>query len=780
MRKTFLILLVNMIVLLFNLQADETSKNRTLSGKIRDHQTGEELVGANIFIHELKSGTITNTYGFYSLSVPEGKYKVTYSYIGYVTVEKSIDLHVNQILDIELVQKQSVLKEVVVTGKKSTENVTSTEMSVVKMDIKTIRQIPALMGEIDIIKAIQLLPGVQTTSEGSTGFSVRGGNPDQNLIQLDEATVYNASHLMGFFSVFNNDAIKDVKLYKGDIPASFGGRLSSLLDVRMNEGNTKRFEATGGIGTISSRLTLEGPIKKDKISYIISGRRTYADLFLMFSNRENLRNSSLYFYDLNSKINFILGSKDRLFISAYMGRDVFKNPDFKMDWGNQTVTMRMNHLFSQKLFSNFTLIRSKFDYGLGIPEGRAESFLWTSILNDYSVKADFGYYPNPKNTIKFGLSSAYHRLEPGSAKGLGTGSFFNEYRLPANNAMEHALYASNEQQFTTKISVKYGLRFSAFQNTGKGVVYNYDENYQSIDSSVYSGGKIFNTYYGLEPRFAVTYMIDSLSSVKAAYSRTVQYIHLASNSASGNPLDVWFPSSPNVKPQQGEQFSIGYFRNFMNNYIETSAEIYYKTNHNCIDFRDHAELLLNPKLEGELRFGSAYSYGLELYFKLQKEKFNGWISYTLSKSMRKIEEINEGNEYRSPYDKPHNISIVLNYLVNRRISLGANWVYATGAPVTFPTGRAIIGNKVVPVYSDRNAYRMPDYHRLDISLILKGKDKPGKRWKGEWNFSVYNAYGRKNAWVINFTEDPDNQDVMIAEKTYLFSVIPSITYNFHF
>lgn len=777
-----LVLLFITLIFLSSVPAfpDALGKNRTISGKIKDKHTGEELVGATIFIKELKSGAISNNYGFYSISVPPGNYHILYSFVGYQSDEKQINLTDNMTINVELSSKQQVLKEVEITGKRNAENVTNPEMSVVKIDIKTIRQIPALMGEVDIIKAIQLLPGVQTTSEGSTGFSVRGGNPDQNLIQLDEATVYNASHLMGFFSVFNNDAIKDVTLYKGDIPSSFGGRLSSLLDVRMKEGNTKKFVATGGIGTISSRLTLEGPLDNDKISYIISGRRTYADLFLKLSSDENLRDNSLYFYDLNSKINFTLNEKNRLFVSAYMGRDIFKNPDFKMSWGNQTITMRFNHLFSQKLFSNFTLVKSKFDYGLGIPEGSAESFKWTSVLDDYAGKADFGFYPNPENTIKFGISSTYHRFVPGSAVGLGTGSFFNEYKLPASNVLEHAVYAGNEQKITSMIIVKYGLRFSAFQNIGKGVIYNFDKNYQSIDSTVYPGGKIFHTYTGLEPRLAFNFVIDSTSSVKASYSRTIQYIHLASNSASGNPLDVWFPSSPNVRPQVGDQWSVGYFRNFLNNLLETSAEVYYKKNNHCIDFKDHAELLLNPKLEGELRFGKAYSYGLELYIRLQKERLNGWISYTLSKSMRKIPEINDGKEYRSPYDKPHNISIVVNYQIRKRLSLGANWVYATGAPVTFPTGRAVIGNKVVPVYSDRNAYRMPDYHRLDVSLTLQGRDKPCKRWKGEWNFSLYNAYGRKNAWAINFREDPNNPDVMYAEKTYLFSVIPSITYNFHF
>ncbi|MCX6273536.1 MAG: TonB-dependent receptor [Bacteroidetes bacterium] len=781
MKKIIPILILLVFLIDFHgFAGNPTVKSITVSGKITDKSTGEVLLGANVFVKELKSGTVTNPYGFYSISLPPGKYNFSYSYIGYEAYEKAIDLQSNITINIELAPKQQVLKEVVVTGKKTSENVDKNEMSVVKMDIRTIRQIPALMGEVDIIKAIQLLPGVQTTSEGSTGFSVRGGSPDQNLIQLDEATVYNASHLMGFFSVFNNDAIKDVKLYKGDIPPSYGGRLSSLLDVRMKEGNTKKFTATGGIGTISSRLTLEGPIDKDRVSYIISGRRTYADLFLRLSSNKDLRDNTLYFYDLNGKINFTVDENNRLFVSAYTGRDVFKNTDFKMSWGNKTATIRWNHLFSKRLFSNFTLIRSKFDYGLGIPAGRADSFKWTSILDDYSARVDFSFYPDPKNTVKFGLSTTYHQFSPGSAKGLGESSFFNEYNLPQSNALEHAVYAGNEQTLTHKLSVKYGLRLCMFQNIGRGVIYHFDKNYESIDSTVYSRGKVFHTYLDWEPRLAFTYLLDSTSSVKASYSRTVQYIHLASNSASGNPLDVWFPSSPNVQPQVGNQFSLGYFRNFLQNTLETSVEVYYKKNLHAIDFKDHAELLLNPKLEGELRFGTAESYGFELFVKIQKERFNGWVSYTLSSSTRKIPEINNGKAYRSPYDKPHNISIVMNYVISKRTSFGANWVFASGAPVTFPTGRAIIGNKVVPVYSDRNAYRMPTYHRLDLSITLKGKEKPGRKWQGEWNFSVYNAYARKNAWVINFVPDANDANTYYAEKTYLFSFIPAITYNFHF
>ncbi len=780
LHKFLLLILFFLIGTAVKLYPAEMPGKLTISGAIKDKKNGESLIGATVFVKELKTGTTSNLYGFYSISLQEGKYTIAYSYMGYFTVEQTITLTSNKTVNIDLEPKLEVLNEVVVTGQRKTENVSANEMSVVKMDIKTIRKIPSLMGEVDVIKAIQLLPGVQATSEGSSGFSVRGGSPDQNLILLDEATVYNASHLMGFFSVFNNDAIKDVKLYKGDIPPSAGGRLSSLLDVRMKDGNSKKRTGTGGIGTISSRLTLEGPLAKGKMSYVVSGRRTYADLFLRLSNKKELRDNTLYFYDLNTKVNYQIDENNRIFVSGYFGRDVFKNSDFQMAWGNTTTTLRWNHLFSKQLFSNFTLIRSKFDYSLGIPEGQAESFNWTSNLEDYSANADFGFYPNTTNTVKFGISSTYHKFVPGTAKGLGDNSFFTEYSVPNNNVLEHAVYASNEQQIGAIITVKYGLRYSLFQNIGSGILYNFDKEFNSIDSTVYSKGVIFNTFSGIEPRIGVTYSINEYSSVKANYSRTKQYIHLASNSTSGTPLDIWFPSSPNVKPQLADQFALGYFRNFNNNTIETSVEGYFKKNHNAIDFKDHAELLLNKKLEGELRFGTAESYGVEFFFKYQKDKLNGWVSYTLSKSTRKIEDINEGKRYPSSYDKPHNISVVLNYEYTKRISAGMNWVFASGSPVTFPTGRAIIGNKIVPVYSDRNAYRMPAYHRMDVSVTIKDKERSDRKWNGEWNFSVYNAYGRKNAWVINFVEDQDNPNTIYAEKTYLFSIVPSITYNFNF
>ena len=784
--KPLLILFFTLILLATNpLHAlpdpDETGGKRfTISGSIKDKQTGEELIGATIYIREIKTGTTTNVYGFYSISLNPGQYNILYSFVGYASVEKSIELKENQTLNIDLQTREQQLKEVVITGERPDENIRKPEMSVIKMDIKSINKIPALMGEVDIIKAIQMLPGVQSTSEGSSGFSVRGGSPDQNLILLDEAIVYNASHLLGFFSVFNNDAIKDVTLYKGDIPASSGGRLSSLLDIRMKDGNQKNFSAAGGISTISSRLTLEGPLDKDRTSFLVAGRRTYVDLFLPFAKNKDIRDNILYFYDFNAKINHRVNDRNRIFLSGYFGRDIFSNDFARMSLGNQTGTFRWNHLFSQKLFSNFTLIHSMYDYQLGTPEGNANSFLWKSKMQNQSVKGDFTWYANPNNTIRFGAAAIVHTFDPGIAKGTGDESLFTEYKLPLNYAIEYGLYLSNEQKVNDKLLIKYGVRLSAFQNIGRATVYNYDKDYNAIDSTIYSKGEIFNTWHALEPRLGANYMISTTQSVKASYSRTVQYVHLAQNSTAGTPLDLWFPSSPNVKPQKADQFAIGYFKNLKDNTIETSAEVYYKLMYDVIDFKDNAELLLNPKLEGELRIGKGRSYGLELMVKKNNGKLNGWISYTWSATRRKIEGINNGQSYQAPYEKPHNISVILNYEFTERSSLSANWVYATGAPVTFPTGRAVIGNVIVPIYSDRNAYRLPDYHRLDLSYTLKEKNKKNRKWQGEWNFSVYNAYGRKNAWAINFTQEQDNPLTTYAEKTYLFSIIPAITYNFKF
>ena len=758
----------------------EVQKNFTIGGYVRDNSSGETLIGVTVYCSEINTGVVTNTYGFYSLSLLPGKYRIRYSYMGFVLQEREVQLDKNLTIDINMQPEQKELGEVIISGKRTDENVRAPEMSIVKMDIKTIRKVPALLGEIDVIKVLQLLPGVQTASEGSTGFSVRGGNVDQNLIILDEATIHNASHLMGFFSVFNNDAVKDVTLYKGDIPAAYGGRLSSLLDVRMKDGNAKKLGVTGSIGTVSSKLTLEGPIIVDRTTFLFSGRRTYADLFLPLAKDEDVKNSKLYFYDLNLKLSHVINRNNRLYLSGYAGNDTFKNQFASIGFGNQTGSLRWNHLFSNRLFFNLSLIYSNYNYELGTPAGDANSFKWTSRMRDYSVRFDFTHYIAGNHTVRYGATSMYHEFFPGTANGLGSTSTLTEFILPAEYAFEHSIYAADEFKISDELTIKYGLRFAMFQNVGPGTYYSYDENYNPVDTINYRKGDLFNSYTSFEPRLTFTYLVNDVSSIKGSYSHTAQFLTLAQNSTAGTPLDIWFPATPNVKPQICDQIAAGYFRNFKQNMFEVSGELYYKKLSNVIDFRDHAQLLLNQFIEGEIRVGKGYSYGVETMVRKNTGRLTGWVSYTYSRSYRTIPEINNGNKYRAPYDKPHSVNIVANYEISKRITASATWVYATGLPVTFPTGRAVIGNAIIPIYSDRNAYRMPDYHRLDLSISLKGKEKTGKRWHGEWNLSVYNVYNRHNAWAINFTHDINNPNVTYAEKTYLFSVIPALTYNFKF
>lgn len=779
MKKTFLFtIFVFLSAMLFS------QKTYTISGYITD-ENGEELIGATVYISNLQIGGVTNEYGFYSITITEGEHELIYSYIGYQNHTEIINLTGNLKKNISLESTSEEIDEVTITAKRKDENVKAVQMSSVKLQSKEIKKIPALLGETDVIKALQLMPGIQAVGEGFSGFNVRGGSADQNLILLDEATVYNSSHLMGFFSIFNNDVIKEIQLYKGDIPAKYGGRLSSLLEVHMKEGNSKKLSGTGGIGTISSRLTVEAPIIKDKWSFVVSGRRSYADLFLLLSSDEEIRNNQLYFYDLNLKTNYKINDKNRIFVSGYFGRDVFEYSDlFGFDWGNSTGTIRWNHLFSDKLFSNFSFITSYYDYEMG-DQSSASGFKWSSDLNDYKVKADFTYFMNPRNKIKYGADVTFHYFNPGYARGTGDSTIYTDVQVPTSNALEYAAYLSNEHQLSDKLTINYGLRGTIFQNMGESTIYNFDENYNTIDSTVYDQWEIYNTFYGLEPRVSLRYITGKNSSVKASYSRTKQYLHLASNSTAGSPLDVWVPASPNIEPQIANQVSVGYFQNLFDNILETSVEVYYKKMNNQIDFADHAEILLNPELEGEMRIGEAWSYGAEFLIRKQVGKLTGWISYTLSKTERQIPEINDGDPYPASYDKPHDIAIVGSYDFNERINFSATWVYATGAAVTFPTGRFEYNNMIVPIYSDRNSYRMPDYHRLDVSLTIKGKTKKKdtdklKRVRSELNISIYNLYNRKNAWMITFSQDSDNPNSTQAEMVYLFPMIPSITYNFYF
>lgn len=749
-----------------------------ISGYLKDSSTGEALIGATIYIKGTNIGTSTNSYGFYSLNLPKGDYTVVFSYISYNNIEKEISLNKGIQIDIELQPESVQIGEVVIKRDKANANVVRPEMSVVKLEMKKIRQIPALMGEVDVIKAIQLLPGVVSAAEGSSGFSVRGGAIDHNLILLDEATVYNASHLLGFFSVFNNDAIKDVKLYKGDMPASMGGRLASVLDIRMKDGNSKQFGVTGGIGTLSSRLTLEGPIIKDKSSFMVSGRRTYLDLMFPFLSDEDMRDNKMYFYDLNAKVNYTINSNNRIFVSGYFGRDLFKNGMMGFGYGNRTFTTRWNHIFGNSLFMNLTLLRSNYNYFLGANSNDANAFQWDSEMKETTVKLDFTYNANSNNSIKFGVSSSLLSFSPGIVKGTNDESFIKRWEMPESYGLEHAIYISNEQK-VSKFIFKYGLRVSAFQNMGEAESLILDNNYKVIGKNSYKSGEIYHTYISPEPRLGITYLINDYSSVKTSYSHTVQYLQQASNSNAGSPLDVWFAASPNIKPQVADQWAIGYFRNFFDNSLETSAEIFYKKMDNLIDFKDFAQLLLNDEIEADIRAGKGHSYGFELYGRFAREKFDGWVSYTFSRTFRETPEVNLGNTYKASYDKPHNLSVVFSYNFNKRISLSANWQLSTSKAYSKPVARVEVEKNIIPLYSVRNDGRFPFYHRLDMSLTIKSKKNFNRRYQGEWNFSVINAYNRKNPWTIMFVQDKDDPNKTYAEMIY-FPIIPSVTYNLKF
>lgn len=747
----------------------------TISGYIKDASNGEELIGATVYISELQKGAMTNVYGFYSITVPEGNYTVQYSYIGFNPQEFSIILNESKSRNIELKLNSQQLEEVVIKAQKDDYNIRSTEMGVVKLSPNDISAVPVLFGEKDLLKTLQLMPGVKSSGEGSSGFNVRGGSADQNLILLDEATVYNASHLLGFFSVFNSDAIKDVQLIKGGGPAEYGGRLSSVLDIKMKEGNMKDYSVSGGLGLISSRLNIEGPIVEDKGSFIISGRRTYLDLFLGLSSDESMSNTQLYFYDLNLKANYRINDKNRIFLSGYFGKDVFGFDNMMgIDWGNATGTIRWNHLFNDRLFLNSSLIYSNYTYNINSDIGDNELAIKSGI-SDINLKEDFTYYINPQNTLKFGVNITHHTFIPGEVSGNDD---FNSYDQENDYAYESAVYISDEFSLSEKLKFEYGLRYSLFMVTGPGDIYTYDDNNNIIDTKTYKSNEIIETYRGFEPRFAANYTLNKTNSIKFAYSRNRQYLHLLSNSTSGTPMDAWIPSSNIVKPEIADQVSLGYFRNFLNNKIETSVEIYYKDMQNQLDYENGADLFLNPYIESQIVSGEGRSYGAEFLIKKNTGKFTGWLSYTYSKTEKRFDEVNDGSWYPTKYDKTHDISIVGMYQFNPKWNVSASWVYNTGNAVTFPSGKYEIEGQTVSYYTERNGYRMPDYHRLDIGATYTKQKKKGR--EASWNFSLYNAYGRENAYTIIFQESESDPNATEAVQLSLFKWIPSITYNFKF
>ncbi len=759
----------------------------TLSGYLKDKSNGEWLIGATVYIPQLKTGAISNSYGFYSISVPGGKYSVTFSFIGYQSQTPEIDLTQSKQLNIMLEEDARQIDEVVVTGEKKDRNVENLQMSMEKVQVKMLKQLPAFMGEVDVIKSITLLPGIQNGGEGSSGLYVRGGGPDENLMMLDEAPVYNASHLLGFFSVFNSDAIKDVQVFKGGIPAEYGGKASSVIDIRMKDGNSQQLGVSGGIGNISSRLTVEGPIIKDKWSFIVSGRRTYADYLGRLAGVEALKENKLYFYDLNLKTNLQINDKNRVYLSAYTGDDYFKvGESIYMRWGNLTSTARWNHLFSDKLFSNTSLILSRYDYNLGVPGNAADQFDWTSRITDYNFKEDFSWYLNSKNKLTLGFNLIYHHFQPGEVD-ANDGSYFHDVKLTNYNALDNSLYISNEQSIGARLSLRYGLRYSYFQQIGKGTVRKYQDPEHPKEDEVigvieYGSGKLVPpSYHNIEPRLAVKYTLDPQSSLKASYNRMAQNLHLISNTNSPTPLDIWLPSSTYIKPLLVDQVGMGYFRNFKNNMFETSAEFYYKKMRNVIDYIDGADLFLRENLETELLRGNGYSYGLELYAKKQEGRLTGWVSYTLSKSMRKIPGINEGKEYPSSYDRTHNVSLVTNYDLTKRWVFSTTWVFLTGTPTSYPVAKYVVDGNTMYYYGERNSNRIPDYHRLDISFTYNFKKNDTKKVKQSLNFSIYNVYARRNAYSVYFRQNEDNPNVSEATRLSIIgSMIPSVTYNFNF
>ena len=767
------------LLLVFVGYALQAQQNYTLSGTVTDASNGEELLGASVWVSELNTGGTTNEYGFYSVSIPEGVYTLNISYVGYATQVVKINLTQDVVSHYELVPESTALEAVVISSERKDANVRSTQMSANSLDMKAIAKVPVLFGEKDVLKTIQLLPGVKANEVGS-GFFVRGGSAGQNLILLDEAPVYNASHMLGLFSVFNSDAIKDLTLYKGHIPAAFGGRASSVMDIQMNNGNNKKFSASGGIGTIASRLTLEAPIVKDKGSFMISGRRTYLDMFLKLSSDEDTRNTSLYFYDLNAKANYTLGKNDRIFLSGYFGRDQFGFSDqFGFDWGNTTATIRWNHLFNDKLFLNTTALFSDYNYKVDITgdEGKDNGFTIASAIKDFSLKQDFKYYLDPSNTLKFGWNGIRHHFVPGEIR-ADAYSNVNSLLLQKKYAWEAAAYISDEKEITQNLRANFGLRYSWFGQTGPGTIYTYDADGDVASSKTYKDGEFVKTYGGFEPRVGLTYLLSEASSIKASYNRNRQYLHLISNSTSGTPVDLWIPSSNNVKPQLTDQYALGYYRNFKENAFETSVEVYYKDMQHQVDYKTGAELVFNENVESQLLFGKGWSYGAEFYFKKNIGDFTGWLSYTWSKTERKFAGIDNGNPYPASWDRTHDLSLVGMYQLNAKWSLSGTFTYRTGNAVTFPVGKYQVEGEVINLYGSRNSNRFPAYHRLDLGATrtIKKTDK----WEMSTTFSLYNAYGRKNAYQINFKEAEHDPTQTEAVKLSLFSFFPAISWNFKF
>lgn len=791
MQKKQLVLLILFLVVLYS---GYGQSKVTLSGYVRDKTNGEALIGAAIYVKEISAGASTNVYGYYSLTVPSGNYTVDISYVGFKSNRQQLALTKDTKLDVDLDSEASELQEVVIVADEEEQNkVQSTEMSTTKLDIKTITKMPAFLGEADIIKSLQMTPGVSTVGEGSSGFNVRGGSVGQNLLLLDEAPVFNSSHMLGFFSAFNPDAVKDVKLYKGGIPSRYGGRLSSLLDIRMKEGNNKETDVQGGVGTVFSRLAIESPIVKDKGSFIVAGRRSYIDVLAA----PLLDDFSLNFYDLTAKANYKINDNNRVYLSGYFGRDNFGFGSGQgLSWGSQTGTLRWNHLFNPKLFSNFSVIYSRYDYELEFGDDSDDKLNWNSEITNFIIKPEFSYFIGRNNELNFGGEFIRYTFAPANTTGKSGGEAFDN-TIAKKYGDEAAAFVSNTTHINPSLSLEYGIRLSNFRYIGPGPVYTFSDTIPGkrrtvVSEKQYDDGETIASYTNWEPRVSVNYKVNDDNAVKISYNRTAQYVHLISNTVSSNPLDLWTPSSNNIKPQIGDQFAVGYFRNFAQNTWEASVEGYYRMLENQVDYINGAELLQNKYIEGDLLSGDGRAYGLEFYLHRKTGRLNGWVSYTLSRSELKIDGINKGEWYPATYDQTHNLKLAAFYEINKRWSVSSNFVFTTGTPTTTPTSKYYVQGIVVPhnANDSKNNYRLTNYHRLDVAFRLDGKTvrRNGKARKNQdyWVFSIYNLYGRRNAFTIDFKQiDERFSTGQIIETeairtSILGTMVPSVSYNFKF
>jgi len=781
--------MMRLIISLLFLSTTCLAQNFTVSGYVKDAENGEELIGVTVIVKGTQTGTTTNAYGFYSITLPAGPHTIIYSYVGYRAQSFDVNLEGNISNNMSLASEATEIDEVVITGERIDANVTDIQMSKTKLNLAQVRKLPAVMGEVDIIKTIQLQPGVVSAGEGTSSFFVRGGSADQNLILIDEAPIYDPSHLFGLFSVFNADVIKDSELYRGGIPSRFGGRLSSILEVRTKDGNNKEYGITGGIGTLASRLMIEGPIVKDKASFIVSGRRSYADVFTpLFTDQQN----KVFFHDLNAKVNWKVKNNNRFFAAFYAGRDSFSfDKTFGFSWGNATGTFRWNHLFSDRLFSNMTLIASNFDYKLELKDP-VQGFKWTSNLRQLSLNNDLGFYINPRNELTFGYHVSYREFQPGIISPNTGGSVFLEVSIPRQYVFENDVYVDNQQRIGEKITLMYGARLSIFQNIGPADVTTYADpqnNVRIIHTGTlhYDRFEPVKTYVNLEPRFSFRYLATQSSSIKASYNRMVQNTHLIASGTVPVPFNTWNPSGYYLRPQVADQFALGYFQNLSQNKYEISVEGFYKDMRDVTDFADNANIFFNPDLAVEFRQGNSTAAGLEFSGQKKQGKFNGFTSYTLSKVMRTVPGVNLGNPFPANHDRRHVANIAVTYDLSNKWSFGSIFTYSTGRPMTMPSGRYEYGNYNVDLVTTRNGYRLPAYHRLDFSATFNpGVNRP-KRWKSQLVFSVYNVYNRKNPFTIYTRTAQDEEGNPIgdgsqkeARMIYLFPILPSITYNFKF